>query len=374
MCTILNKLPSYIIDPKLIYLNKTNIIIDTIFDLCCDEYFCYLEEIPKDYILKLNKLDKFICVSALNGSQKCFEYLISLEETKYKSLNKVSVYISILESACKGNQTDFIIWYLNNDIFIDNIIKPKLLITKYKKGITPSMNVAYDLLNHTLYWTIHHDNFEIFKELEKIIIIEKCLYSILKSIIKENKNNFFDYIIEKYNNSLVCSELKKIFLEPVIIHDNILFNKIYELIRSQIVSKDIDRFIISNINNLNIIKRFEIHLVNNKKLTFNIFDKLSQNTTHLGNNTNYEQLIKIYLYLFDIIKPEKDELRKFYDIVSSRHRSKICRFICEHLINNGLEIENFREMYYDYYMIKKRIDQKKSWNNKKYFLEEQLLL
>ena len=58
----LNILPCYILDPKNIYFKRDQAIEYEICELCCDEYYYYLEQIPIKFII--SRLSRLLIRSA----------------------------------------------------------------------------------------------------------------------------------------------------------------------------------------------------------------------------------------------------------------------------------------------------------------------
>lgn len=178
----LNILPCYILDPKNIYFKRDQAIEYEICELCCDEYYYYLEQIPIKFII--SRLSRLLIRSASNGSKICFEFLIKfINDIPPK---KEILALEILESATASlkNQINFILWYIKTDLF-----------QQYLNNIMNNIDTFKNCVNST----IQRNNFEIFKELKKIIKFDSFIDIILLKILTFNRIIFFHYVAKKYD-------------------------------------------------------------------------------------------------------------------------------------------------------------------------------
>ena len=91
---------------------------------------------------------------------------------------------------------------------------------------------------------------------------------------------------------------------------------------------------------------------------YNTCSNLQNNKTKIFDKYNEyhdDNFKKVFRYLYWKLNPTFQDKISLYNFVSFRNTFRFGQYVSEYLIDDGLEIESFKEPYYDYYMYKKRI-------------------
>ena len=161
-------------------------------------------------------------------------------------------------------------------------------------------------------------------------------------------------------------------------YDYDVFKYIYEKVKLELDNNDKEKFLENNFIILKIIMEFENEPVFNKDLAELLVHRLFRfntcrniqtykNKIYDRYNEYYdENFKKVFKYLYWKINPTGDDKKILFNSVCLRSNFRFGQFVCEYLIDDGLEIESYKEPYWDYYMYKKRIRDRLDYNNSKY--------
>lgn len=346
------------------YLTKTNLIKDKekikneIEELCSDEYLFWLEKISP-IVIEIFSYEELIIMASSNGSIKCTEYLTKLFNKQIKSFN---TYYSMITKACEKNYTEYVRWMLN-DFIVEDKSEPISWI-KYN----------FEILFSKIFL---NNNIGLFKEFEKkyyfLDYINNNKILLLSKLCKrKNSIGLIKYFFSNYNftNNQI---IKEIFIS-IMFYDYDVFKIIYEKVKTELDNNHKEKFLQNNFLILKIIMEFEnepefdkdlAELLIYKLISYNTCPNLQINKTKIfGKYNEYhdENFKKVFRYLYWKVKPTFEDKRALYKCVCFRNTFRFGQYVIEYLIDDGLEIESFKEPYYDYYMYKKRISDRLEYN------------
>ena len=352
----------YLFDPK--YLTKINLIKDKdkikkeIEELCSDEYLFWLEKVPP-IMIEFFSCEELIIMASSNGSIKCTEYLVKLFNKQIKSFN---IYYSMIDKACEKNYTEYVRWILN-DFIIEDKSEPISWI-KYN----------FEILFSKIFF---NNNIELFKEFEKkyyfLDYINNNKILLLSKLCKrKNSIGLIKYFFSNYNfnNNQI---IKEIFIS-IIFYDYDLFKIIYEKVKTELDNNHKEKFLQNNFLILKIIMEFEnepefdkdlAELLIYRLIGYNTCSNLEINKTKILDRYNEyhdENFKKVFKYLYWKLDPTFQDKISLYKFVCFRNTFRFGQYVSEYLIDDGLEIESYKEPYYDYYMYKKRIRDRLEYN------------
>jgi len=336
-------------------LNK-NIIKEEIKELCSDEYFYWFEQLPLSILNKI-KLDELLMMAALNGSIKCTEYLLKVYKIECLILYQ---FYSIIVKGSKNNHTRYVLWALKN-------LKSENQTTEKKRNIEYECDEIFNSV-------ILNNNLVLFKEFEKKDFLKKYIedkkYELLKQMC-ERKNTFelLKYFLTFYDFENI-QIIKKVFIQILFFNYDI-FELIYEKVKLNLKVKDKEKFLHNNYLILKILMVFKDDPVYTKDMAeMQLHRLISFSTCSSGksykervfndyHDTNFKNVFRYLYFKFELTLQDKKSL---YNRVVSINYFRYKSYLCEFLIDDGLEIESYKEPYYDYYMYKKRIRERLEYN------------
>ncbi len=349
------------------YFTKNNLgknknkIKEEIQELCSDEYLYWLEKVPP-IIFEIFSFEELLQMASSNGSIRCTEYLVKLFNKKIQNID--NCYFIILDKGCMKNYTQYVKWILN-----DLVIEDKC--TNQRNSLTSS------IFSHIFV----NNNIELFKEFEK--------KNYFLNYISNNKIKLFEFLCKRKNSiefvkyfysnySLTNSQIILNIFNTIMFYDYDVFKYIYEKVKLELHNNDKEKFLENNFIILKIIMEFENEPVFNKDLAELLVHRLFRFNTCRNiqtyknkiydryNEYHDENFKKVFKYLYWKINPTGDDKKILFNSVCLRSNFRFGQFVCEYLIDDGLEIESYKEPYWDYYMYKKRIRDRLDYNNSKY--------
>ena len=377
-------IPNYLVPHEAIVKHHYDIILKSLKDLCCDEYFDYLKSIHKNFLKK--SYFEMITQCTETNSILCFDYLMSLDFPDIDSKHKES-YDSYICHASSFNNVEIIEHIFSKYILKDNI---------YSYG---DLTIIKNLSLNCLIVSLNKKNTKIFKVLY-YYLKPKIDYDSTNYLITIFKNLYFD------NNLKICDFLleyvpkilNKQYISVLLGFDSIPNNKyydnidtyqwLYSLSKSNGNLDEIDfeklyfkKIIISHYIGTNIKKFISIqypHITINKIIEFNepdllknplvnAFEKIIKYPINRNIYSCEKILFDLFKYYYEIIKELKIKIniKKYYnDIINiDGYNKKFAENILYILINDGLIKENYKDIGYDYYMIKNKLNTKNKLNN-----------
>lgn len=203
----------------------------------------------------------------------------------------------------------------------------------------------------------------------------------------EIKNTFelVKYFLNSYNFDNM-QIIKHIFTQ-ILFFNYEIFELIYQKVKLNLTVKDKEKFLNNNYLILKILMVFKDDPVYCKDIVeMQLHGLIRYSTCSSGksfkervfndyHDTNFKNVFKYLYYKFE---PTVQDIKSLYNFVIGIYYFKYKSYVCEFLIDNGLEIESYKEPYYDYYMYKKRIrdrlEYKKFDYDKNYNKEKKLFI
>ncbi len=319
-----------------LYLFDENETANKLEELSCDEYLYWLKQIPKKYKHKyINKLFK---EAATNGAIKTTKYLIKISN---KTIS-FDIYKEMINKSIEASQVKYLRWLLNEII-------PNNFFEKYNNFWSWS-----DCMHNY----VVKNNFEIFLELESKIKMD--YEHTIHWAILFSRHEFINYIIDnkKYDYNKLLETLRNVEFKNVKI-----FLKLYEIVKEDLTEYDLKN-ILYHCESIGVLRFFEqfkfFKAINIKEM---LISKISR-TVH--NKTEYARDLSknIFDYLFFKFKDvwSIQDLTDIFQVVNGRCHYILKKYFAERLIDAGVVVDNYKEEYYDYYLIKKRINNKLKYN------------
>ncbi len=359
------------------YFTKSNLvknknkIKEEIQELCCDEYLYWLEKVPP-IIFEIFSFEELVTMASSNGSILCTKYFIKRFD---KKINKIlyTWCFAILEQGCKGNYNQYVKWILNDLITND-------LITEDNAGISDKIEVYWhnSYFERLFSYLFVNNNIELFKEFEKkkyfldyILRNKIALFEVLCK--RKNSIEFVKYFLSNYN--FINKQIILNIFNRTIFYDYDVFKYIYEKVKPELDNNNIEKFLENNFIILKIIMEFENEPVFNKDLAELLIHRLFgfntcrniqtyKNKIYDRYNEYHDENFKnVFKYLYWKLEPDSEDKKLIYNSVRFRKNFRFGQFVCEYLIDDGLVIESYKEPYWDYYIYKKRIQDKLDWYN-----------
>ncbi len=322
-------IPNYIIDGCALASNNINIIQNNLLDLCHDEYIIYWDFVPKELIIGNGYI--LINECAKNNSFSCLKYLIER-----------GISLSLVHK----NIWSLLTWAItsNSNKFLREFKKDNYLGCELKK--IPSTNCQIIVKTKNIEgFKIFFDDYQYMPELSEYFF----------QIAYENDNfEILQYLYEKYNFNL--SVLNRTFNFQRYIFDAKSFIWLFEKIKYNLNNQEIIQILSNKSLCKEILEYIEkINIFNDNEL-ISIYLKCFENLLYsIQNNPARNEnclLIKehTFYYLYEKLRKDiSNDYRKeiFNKLKYSRTQSFVQ--ICKFLIEEGIVIEDFRELYYDYY-------------------------
>ncbi len=352
------EVPTYIIPSNLISSNFQGKIIECVKEICCDEYLEYLKLIPKDYIIYNETVLLNEC--AKNNSKIATEHIWNINK---KEITASHLYTLLAHATNKKYnyqlKEEYINWILDMKQFgelevkiSDTILNNCLKINNLKLFLK-----VYHSVNYSAKCIL--EVFDLAFSLNKIIFLE-IIYEILmgkykneikiNSLIETLSNNVsnntecFIWLYEKVKDKITNESLKKIYIKNFNLYEKMIF------IESKII-----------LNNLEIIQALKKYFsISNSIEYLDYPEELFNSFIHLYYKANLDPL-QTQNFFVEFYK--KNNVRYNYN------KNVLVRKICHFLIDEGVEIDDFKNRAYDYYSLREQIKLKKlRTQNKNYFL------
>lgn len=371
-------IPNYLISYDAILSYKSAEILESLMDLCCDEYYYHLKFIPANFMKK--SIAGMFVECAKNNSVICFEYLNSLRLVEN---NKLLTNYSIIENAIIYNSFKFI-----EHLIIKYINKNKYLFD------SSYFNCSIINENHIML-AINKNNIDVCKlllsytHLRNKLLKPNYLIDIFKIKFFENNLDICKFILEYEPEILLKNHdwLKHIFGFEGIqiyskIYDNIdTYKWFYFLNKKKLDETNFSELYLNKILTVSFIsvkiKNFiseqydcetiELTPMFKTSIYASLNTLLSNSLSNIYNYNISKLIFELFKYFYDKLKEfgiQVDLIKHYNDIKDIKNT--LVKNIIYVFIEDGLVIDNFKDLCYDYYMMKKRFNIKKYHGNKSF--------
>ncbi len=366
---------SYIID----FDKDEHEIIKELRELCCDEYYEYMELIDTEIIKKIStKLSGGKIISELisscgnSGSIKAFEYLVKRfgiviqpnlsykTELIYEKRGPVDLtqQHSIKFSYWKSNFKKYLIDKYNLDV---NVILQIISTVYFNKDL----DFVKDIYENKLDFINDSKN-----------ICNKLL-SQFKLACTQNQINIVKFLIPYHKKYITEFTLKDIFLTITMFRTESRFAKIYnrndkinvlELLYNNFTNIINNEFI-NNIlmatasNNFELLNWIEDKkFIINEKTWLTLLNKVCSQVINKNEIIDEKQIFKLFYYLVGKVQMTKELNNKDWEEIYQAIKYSPNNIIIKYLIDIGIvKVDSYGELYWDYYQNKITFDQRKKY-------------
>ncbi len=338
--------PNYLIPDILISNSSTGKILECVKELCCDEYLYYLKMIPDIYIITNNNILLKEC--AKNSSINATKYIWEIIK-KTLSIVNLNCLLGVSILATKQNQTEF--------KYIDWILSQDNIKSKTKND---NSEILYDCINK--------DNLKLFLKIYSHFEFEnKCLIDSFTYTIINNKLLFVEIIYEILIQRNIF-DLQHLYKQ---LHKHEFscetFKWIYDKLGTEIKSDDLKKIYIKQFNDIDLLKFIESKCDIDDSITDALMDKYV--SPLLGSGSYPKDMDKAFVsftYIYFKRNRTKQDIQTYFDNVYKKCKYGSCKYlmkIAEFLIDEGAEVLDFKNKFYNYYNNKNQIRLKKIRKN-----------